>query len=111
MVDKRKKDEEHWAAVMSNLDILFSKVDEIDKIQQRLEATFDMSTKVVEQMLKDQQTMVKKIENIGQARAQLTLQQMCAKDDQPVSPTSSDSTMDNPFQQGRPPEPRAQHFH
>lgn len=40
---------------MENLDLLFAKVSDMDKNQQKLEASFDMSTRVVEQMLRDQQ--------------------------------------------------------
>lgn len=107
MADATKKDDERWETVMENLDLLFARVGEVDKNQQQVEATIDMSTKVIEQMLRDQQLMAKQIEATGQAVAQLTLQQMCAREDQPVSPTSSETTVGNPYQRARPPDPRA----
>lgn len=107
MDDANTKDEERWATVMENLDLLFTKVGEVDKNQQRVEATIDMSTKVIEKMLRDQQLMAKQMEATGQAVAQLTLQHMRARDEQPVSPTFSKATVDNPFHRARPPDPRA----
>lgn len=48
-----------------------------------------MSTKVLEQLLKDQQLLAQQMENIGKVVAQLTIAQMEARRD-PPSPTSSD---------------------
>lgn len=100
-----RKDEECWEAMMENIDLLFAKVSTIGKYQQKMEATFEMSTKVVEKMLKDQQAMAKQIERTAQAVAQLILQQRRTREESPPSPTSSEATVDNPFQRGRPPEP------
>jgi excinuclease UvrABC ATPase subunit len=58
-------DDERWNSITDNLDLLFAKVGEIERNQQKSEVKFDMSTKVVEQMLKDQQLMAKQIENTG----------------------------------------------
>lgn len=51
--------------------------------------------------------MAKQIDATGQAVAQLTLQQMKTQEEQPASPTSSEATLENPFQKGRPPDPRS----
>jgi hypothetical protein len=48
------KDEARWEQITENMDILFAKVAEIDAKQQRLDTKVDMSTTVLEQMLKDQ---------------------------------------------------------
>lgn len=74
---------------MENLDLLFAKVGEIDKGQQKLEAKVGVSAQVMEQMLKDQQLLAKQMELTGQAVAQLTLSQKDSHPAPPPSPTSS----------------------
>lgn len=55
METRNTKEDKRWESIMENLDLLFAKVSDMDKNQQKLEASFDMSTRVVEQMLRDQQ--------------------------------------------------------
>lgn len=57
-----EKEDERWAQVMETLDLLFSKVVDIDKTQMKLETQFEMSAKVMEQVLKDQQVLGKQME-------------------------------------------------
>jgi hypothetical protein len=99
MDEKEQRDEERWNQMSESMEMLFTKVAEIDANQQKMDTRFDMTTKVLEQMLKDQQLMVKQIENTGKAVAQLTIAQMESRID-PPSPTSSEASMENPFHQG-----------
>jgi hypothetical protein len=48
---------ERWDSINENFDLLFSKVEEVDRNQQKLEAKFDVSTIVMEQMIRDQETL------------------------------------------------------
>lgn len=82
---------------MDSLDLLFAKVAEVDKNQARLETQFEMSMKVMEQVLIDQQTLAKQMEIIGQAVGRLTLNQTSNRMEEPPSPTDSDTTLENPF--------------
>ena len=50
-----------------------------------MESQFDMSTKLLEQMLLDQQTLAKQMETTGNAVAQLTINQMRHRQDRPPS--------------------------
>lgn len=50
MEERGRQDDEHWEHVMENLDLLFSKVVEIDTNQQKMNTKFDMSTKVMEEV-------------------------------------------------------------
>lgn len=53
----------------------------------------------MEQILKDQQTLAKKMELIGQEVAKLTINQMEARQKEPASPTSSEQSEEPKFQQ------------
>ena len=66
-----------------------------------MESQFDMSTKLLEQMLLDQQTLAKQMETTGNAVAQLTINQMRHRQDRPPSPASSDSNEDGGFHHRR----------
>lgn len=59
MQEQAERDDERWDQVAKSLDLLFAKVGEIDVNQQKLDTRFDMTTKVLEQMLKDQQLLAK----------------------------------------------------
>lgn len=48
-----------------DLDLLFSKVGEIDQFQQKMDNQFDATTQVMEQMLGDHQLLSKQIEATG----------------------------------------------
>jgi hypothetical protein len=87
------------------MDILFAKVTEIDAKQQRFDTKVDMSTTVLEQMLKDQQLLSKQIDITGQAVAKLTLSQMNNKPESPPSPASSDTSTEHEFAQYKNPKP------
>lgn len=84
---------------MQNLDLLFTKVAEIDRNQMKMDTRCDVSAKVMEQILLDQQTLAKQLEATSQAVAKLTLNQMDRKLKEPASPTSSDSSPESKFQQ------------
>jgi len=69
-------DDAHWDSVLESLDLLFTKVAVVENRQQRMETQIDVSTKLLEQMLLDQQTLAKQMETTGNAVAQLTMNQM-----------------------------------
>jgi len=76
MEERARVDEEHWDSVLESLDLLFTKVAVVENRQQRMETQIDVSTKLLEQMLLDQQTLAKQMETTGNAVAQLTMNQM-----------------------------------
>ena len=76
MEDRARQEDERWASVTESLDLLFAKVGSVENRQQKIEAQFDVSTRVLEQMLLDQQTPAKQMESTGNAVTQLTLGQM-----------------------------------
>lgn len=102
-----KRVEERWDQVMASLDLLFAKVEEVEVNQQKTDTRVEMSTKVMEQMLKDQQLLAKQMEVTGQAVAKLTLAQM---ENQRAldSPTSSENSFENRVPQF---QPRGQNHH
>ena len=92
--------QDRWDQVANNFDLLFARVDDILGSQIKLEAQYDMTTKVVEQMMKDQQVLAQQIELTGQAVARLTLNSTRPPVGEPPSPTISDASTDNPFHHG-----------
>jgi hypothetical protein len=102
MDEQAKLDEDMWNSITDTLDLLFAKMEEIDRNQQRADVKFDMSAKVVEQMLKDQQMMAKQLENTGKAAAQLRMDFLNAADDQPSSSTKSNTATENQFAKSNP---------
>jgi hypothetical protein len=98
MEEWEKKHDARWEQVMENTDMLFSQVGDISNHQQKMQEQMNMNTKVVEQMLRDQEVLAKQIQATGQAVARLTLNQAKYQGKQPLSPTSSvTSQEDNPF--------------
>ena len=73
----------------NNFDLLFARMEDILGTQIKLEAQQDLTTKVVEQMMKDQQILAKQIENTGQAVARMTLDATRRPHREPPSPTAS----------------------
>ena len=92
-------DDAHWDSVLESLDLLFTKVAVVENRQQRMETQMDLSTKLLEQMLLDQQILAKQMKTTGNAVAQLTINQMRHRQDRLPSPASSDSTEEMGFQQ------------
>jgi hypothetical protein len=94
MQERDEVDKERWDHVTDSLELLFAKVGQIEVKQQKLDTQFDMTSTVLEQMLKDQQLLSKQIDATGQAVAKLTLQQMGDPHD-PPSPTFSENSVEN----------------
>jgi hypothetical protein len=65
MEEFAEKEEARWEQITENMDILFAKVAKIDAKQQRLDTKVDMSTTVLEQMLKDQQLLPSRLTSQG----------------------------------------------
>jgi hypothetical protein len=55
-----KKDDSHWEEMIESIDLLFTKVIAIDNNQMKMEAKWDMPSKIMEQMLKGQTKLAKK---------------------------------------------------
>jgi hypothetical protein len=51
------KEEARWSTVMENMDLLFARVEEMDRNQQKLQANQDVATSVLQQVLKDQTSL------------------------------------------------------
>ena len=105
MEDASRAEQLRWERVNDKFDLLFSQVDDILGTQIKLEAQYNMTNKVVEQMLRDQEILAKQIENTGQAVAHLTLDSTRRSDREPPSPTDSEASDYNPFHRSRPGTP------
>jgi hypothetical protein len=111
MEETAKTDEARWDSVMDTVDLLFTKVKDLDTNEQRFKVKHDVSQKILEQLLKDQQILSKQMEETGKVVAQLRLQQMKSSEEEPPSPTDSEDTVDNPFANHRPrPTGNRKHF-
>ena len=73
MEERAQAEDAHWDSVMESLDLLFTKVATMENRQQRVETQLEVSARVMEQVLLDQQTLAKQLESIGNAVAQLTI--------------------------------------
>ena len=76
MEERAQAEDAHWDSVMESLDLLFTKVATMENRQQRVETQLEVSARVMEQVLLDQQTLAKQMESTGNAVAQLTINQM-----------------------------------
>ena len=83
------RDQARWDQVDNNFDLLFARMEDILGTQIKLEAQQDLTNKVVEQMMKDQQILTKQIENTGLAVARMTLDATRRPHREPPSPTAS----------------------
>jgi flagellar biosynthesis/type III secretory pathway chaperone len=88
------KEEARWSTVMENMDLLFARVEEMDRNQQKLQANQDAATSVLQQVLKDQTSLTQQIHATGQAVAKLQTYKF--RDDD-----SDTSSMDSPPEPNR----------
>jgi hypothetical protein len=103
IVKRKQLDGKKWT-----LDLLFNRVDSINKKQEKMEAKMDMSTKVLDQMIKDEEKLSKQIAETGHVVAQLRMKER--EMEEPPSPTFSELKNDNPFYDRRmPPKSGAWH--
>jgi hypothetical protein len=82
--------------MMESIDLLFTKVTDMESHQNKMDAKMDMSNKVLEQMIKDQEKLSTQIAATGQAVADLRMKHRDMEG--PSSPTFSDYKDSNPFQ-------------
>lgn len=75
MASSEQREEERWDRITESIDLLFAKVGEIDRTQQKMNAQMDLSAQLMERMLQDQQTLAKQIEITGQAVARIVIDQ------------------------------------
>ena len=57
-----QREDDHWSRITKSIDLLFSRVADIDRTQQHMASQLDLSTKVMDQVLQDQQTLAKQME-------------------------------------------------
>ena len=104
MEERYLREDERWDQVNENFDLLFTRVDSMGVNQQRLEAQMDLGSKVMEQMLRDQQTLAKQIEITGDVVTRLSLNQQAPPEGEADPPSPTFTTKSGPsFQQPRPP--------
>jgi hypothetical protein len=80
--------------MMESIDLLFAKVNGITH-QTKMEAKMDMSNKVIEQMIKDQEKLAKQIDSSGHVVAQLRMEHK--EMEAPPSPTFFEYKDSSPF--------------
>lgn len=76
---------------MQSLDLLFARVDDIDKTQHRIQLTQELGAKAMEQVIQDQTLLAKQLEATGQAVAKLTLEGFANERSDGFSEDSHDS--------------------
>ena len=82
-----QQDDEHWNQVSENFDLLFARVESLGVNQARLESQMNLGNQVMEQILKDQQTLAKQIEATGDAVARITLNRQFVPESEEPPPT------------------------
>ena len=82
-----QQDDEHWTQVNENFDLLFARVESLGVNQARLESQMNLGNQVMEQILKDQQTLAKQIDVTGDAVARLTLNRQFVPESEEPPPT------------------------
>ena len=55
-------EDDRWSRMTESIDLLFSRVADIDRTQQHMSSQLDLSTKVMDQVLQDQHTLAKQME-------------------------------------------------
>jgi hypothetical protein len=82
-----QQDDEHWTQVNKNFDLFFARVESLGVNQACLESQMNLGNQVMEQILKDQQTLAKQIEITGDAVARLTLHRAPAPETEELPPS------------------------
>jgi len=72
MASSEERESSRFDHVLESLDLLFAKVGQLDTTQQRMATQMDLGNQVMEQMLKDQQSLSKQVEATGQAIARFS---------------------------------------
>ncbi|GJN24798.1 hypothetical protein PR202_gb12563 [Eleusine coracana subsp. coracana] len=65
MEEKDKKENERWASLQMNMDLLFAKVESIDKTPHQLVVQMELTALAVNESNQDQQVLAKKVETTG----------------------------------------------
>ncbi|XP_025794561.1 uncharacterized protein LOC112875079 isoform X1 [Panicum hallii] len=72
MTSLEERDSACWDQVFESIDLLYAKVGEMDTTQQRMSTQMDLGNQVMEQILKDQQTLAQQMEATRQAIARFS---------------------------------------
>lgn len=75
-----QKDTARWQQMTGSIDLLFAWVSEIGRVQEQMHVNQELGVKAMEQVLKDQAILSKKIEAIGKAVAQLIMDRVVEDD-------------------------------
>jgi len=98
MASSEERDSSRFDHVLESLDLLFAKVGQLDTTQQRMATQMDLGNQVMEQMLKDQQSLSKQVEATGQAIARFSSSDIRPSRRQDPSSSSGDIPAHRPFQ-------------
>lgn len=98
MASSEERESSRFDHVLESLDLLFAKVGQLDTTQQRMATQMDLGNQVMEQMLKDQQSLSKQVEATGQAIARFSSSDIRPSRRQDPSSSSGDIPAHRPFQ-------------
>jgi len=98
MASSEERESSRFDHVLESLDLLFAKVGQLDTTQQRMATQMDLGNQVMEQMLKDQQSLSKQVEATGQAIARFSSSDFRPSRRQDPSSSSGDIPAHRPFQ-------------
>ena len=69
----QQTDQDRWNHVTESIDLLFTRMGDIQRAQDKLQVNQDMGAKAMEQVLRVQSVLAKQMEATGKAVAHLTL--------------------------------------
>lgn len=103
MESAEQKDATRWWQMTDNIDLLFTRVSEISRVQEKMHVNQELGVKAMEQELKDQAILSKQIEATSKAVAKLTLDRAGEEEFDAGSVNSLGSGPPFQFRQQRPP--------
>ena len=99
-----QREDSHWDQMTESIDLLFSRVGNIERVQSQMSAQIDLSAQIMDQVLRDQITLAKQLETTGQTVSRLT-QRFPTTDSGPTRPPFQSSM--NASGSGEPPFPHS----
>jgi len=99
-----QREDSHWDQMTESIDMLFSRVSNIERVQSQMSAQIDLSAQIMDQVLRDQITLAKQLETTGQTVSRLT-QRFPTTDSGPTRPPFQSSM--NASGSGEPPFPHS----
>ena len=99
-----QREDSHWDQMTESIDLLFSRVGNIERVQSQMSAQIDLSAQIMDQVLRDQITLAKQLETTGQTVSRLA-QRFPTTDSSPTRPPFQPSM--NASGSGEPPFPHS----